>query len=47
MDSREHEIGPVLEVKVMHHLYQQGIEIKVDSTKKMMDLNPGLRFVEG
>ena len=27
------KIGPVLEVKVTYHLYQHGIEIKVDSMK--------------
>ena len=28
------KIGPVLEVKVTHHLYQHGIEIKIDSMQK-------------
>ena len=28
------KIGPILEVKVTHHLYQHGIEIKIDSMQK-------------
>ena len=33
MDSKEHEIGPVSQGKITYHLYQNGIDIKIDSMK--------------